>query len=254
MNVRPTSGTPRENGSRRPIRSRSEENNRLARFKSLGARSSDARQQTVQDADQAMSWIETIAYEESSGALRAAYDRVKGPDGRIDNILVVHSLRPHTLSGHMQLYKNVLHHTSNRLPGTLLELTGVYVSLLNGCEYCVHHHFEGFCRHLCDDERAHAVRRALETGQWGDQFDDREQAVLKYVERLTRHPETIREGHIVSLRSAGLTDGEILEINQVASYFAYANRTVLGLGCTTEGDELGRSPADSDDPDDWKHA
>ena len=27
-------------------------------------------------------------------------------------------------------------------------------------------------------------------------------------------------------------NGEILEVNQVAGYFAYANRTVLGLGVT----------------------
>jgi hypothetical protein len=30
--------------------------------------------------------------------------------------------------------------------------------------------------------------------------------------------------------------GEILEINQVAAYFNYANLTVLGLGINMEGD------------------
>ena len=49
-------------------------------------------------------------------------------------------------------------------------------------------------------------------------------------------------------------DGEILEINQVAAYFAYANRTVLGLGINTEGDDIGLSPGDSSDPDNWSHA
>ena len=46
----------------------------------------------------------------------------------------------------------------------------------------------------------------------------------------------------------------ILELNQVTSYFNYANRTVLGLGVSTEGDELGLSPGDSDDPKNWHHA
>ena len=49
-------------------------------------------------------------------------------------------------------------------------------------------------------------------------------------------------------------DGEILEINQVCSYFAYANRTVLGLGVITKGDILGLSPNESDDPDNWSHS
>jgi hypothetical protein len=52
----------------------------------------------------------------------------------------------------------------------------------------------------------------------------------------------------------GYTDGEILEINQVSAYFSYANRTVLGLGCSTTGDILGLSPNKSDNPDDWNHS
>ena len=55
------------------------------------------------------------------------------------------------------------------------------------------------------------------------------------------------------MRTAGLDDGEILEVNQVVSYFAYVNRTVLGLGVTTEGDTLGLSPIDSEDPANWQH-
>jgi len=44
-----------------------------------------------------------------------------------------------------------------------------------------------------------------------------------------------------------------LEINQVTAYFCYANRTVLGLGVNTEGDIIGLSPNNSDDPEDWGH-
>ena len=55
------------------------------------------------------------------------------------------------------------------------------------------------------------------------------------------------------MRDAGLDDGEILEINQVTAYFAYANRMVLGLGIDTDGDIVGLSPGDSSDPDNWSH-
>jgi uncharacterized protein YciW len=58
---------------------------------------------------------------------------------------------------------------------------------------------------------------------------------------------------VAALREAGLDDGEILEVNQVVSYFAYANRTVLGLGVDTTGDALGLSPGNSESPDDWGH-
>jgi hypothetical protein len=45
----------------------------------------------------------------------------------------------------------------------------------------------------------------------------------------------------------------ILEVNQVVSYFAYVNRTVLGLGVTTAGDTLGVSPNDSANRKDSPH-
>ena len=55
------------------------------------------------------------------------------------------------------------------------------------------------------------------------------------------------------LRESGWSDGEILEINQVVAYFHYANRTVLGLGVTLESTNIGLSPGDSDNPDNWTH-
>ena len=200
-----------------------------------------------------MSWIETIGYESAGGRLRKIYDRVRGPDGQIDTILRLHSLRPHTLEGHLALYKSALHHTGNRLPVWLLEAIGTYVSLLNGCDYCLEHHFEGLRRLLADDERAGAMRTAMEKGDLATGFDDRETAILRYAERLTRDPAAVSEDEILRLRAAGLQDGEILEVNQVTAYFAYANRTVQGLGGTTEGEVLGLSPDSTDNTGDWEH-
>ena len=77
---------------------------------------------------------------------------------------------------------------------------------------------------------------------------------MEYARQLTRDPGGIRQDIIKRLRAAGYSDGEILEINQVSAYFSYANRTVLGLGCSTEGDILGLSPNNNDDPNDWGHS
>ena len=72
-------------------------------------------------------------------------------------------------------------------------------------------------------------------------------------EALTKRLAELTEADVIVLRDAGWDDGEILEINQVCSYFSYANRTVLGLGCSTKGDVLGLSPNNSYNPDDWGH-
>jgi uncharacterized peroxidase-related enzyme len=197
-------------------------------------------------------WIKFVSYPDSDGKLRTLYDRIKGPNDNVDNIMMVHSLRPHTLEGHMAIYKNVLHHTSNSLPKWLLELTGVYVSVLNVCGYCVEHHFNGLKRLLRDDARANTIRSALEQNEFAGVFDAREMAILGYAEALTKNPSSMTESLVQAMRDAGLSDAEILEVNQVVSYFAYANRTVLGLGVTTDGDILGLSP-NASDGDDWKH-
>ena len=200
-----------------------------------------------------MTWISTISYDAAGGALKRLYERVKGPDNNVDNIMLAHSLRPHSMEGHMTLYKYVLHHPRNTVPKTYLETIGVYVSMLNQCHYCVDHHFAGLSRLLADEERAAQIRSALQDGDPAAAFSGRELAGLLYAGKLTTSATELVAQDIDDLRSAGFDDGEILELNQVTAYFAYANRTVLGLGIDTDGDIIGLSPGDSGDPDNWSH-
>jgi uncharacterized peroxidase-related enzyme len=153
----------------------------------------------------------------------------------------------------MTLYKYVLHHPRNTLPKWYLEAIGVYVSQLNRCSYCFDHHFAGMERLLADPDRAAAIRRAFVDDDLSAAFSGKELRGLEYAACLTRSPATLTEASINELRKAGFADAEILEINQVAAYFAYANRTVLGLGIDTAGDIIGLSPGDADDPDNWSH-
>lgn len=201
-----------------------------------------------------MAWIKMISYEASTGRLRKLYDRVKAASAGVDNILRSHSLRPGTLSGHMALYKNVLHHSESTLPKWFREAIGTYVSMLNQCHYCVEHHYVGMARLLDDQPRAEAIRQALEANAPERVFDAREACLFDYARKLTQTPAAMAESDIVVLREQGWDDGVIVEVNQVVAYFAYANRTVLGLGVSTDGDVLGLSPNDSNDPDNWQHS
>ena len=200
-----------------------------------------------------MTWITTISYDAAEGALKKLYDRIKGPDNNVDNIMMAHSLRPHTMEGHMAIYKYALHHPRNTLPKAYLETIGVYVSLLNECRYCIDHHFAGLLRLLGDEQRGAEIRAALDDRNPAAAFDGKELAGLLYVDKLTLNATSLTSADVDDLREAGLDDGEILEINQVAAYFNYANRTVLGLGINTEGDIIGLSPGKSEDPDNWSH-
>ena len=125
---------------------------------------------------------------------------------------------------------------------------------MNKCTYCVEHHFAGLKRLVRDDARAQAIRNAIETGDpYAALLDPAQQAAMVYARKLTLSPADMVQADVQSLRDAGWDDGGILEINQVPAYFAYANRTVLGLGCSTQGDIIGLSPNNSANSDDWGH-
>ncbi len=200
-----------------------------------------------------MSWITTIPYNASEGKLRRLYDKVKGPNNNVDNVLMVHSLRPHSLVGHMAIYKNVLHNSSNTLPKWYLEVLGVYVSHLNNCQYCVLHHFAGLKRLLNDDVQSEKIYTSVQKGNFSNSLTDQYIAGAEYARKLTLELPNIIQDDVEKLKHLGFTDGEILEINQVTSYFNYVNRSVLGLGVNHNGDVLGLSPNKSDDPDNWSH-
>ncbi len=201
-----------------------------------------------------MTWIATVPFDAATGKLRMLYDRITGPGNNVDNIMMAHSLRPHTMEGHMAIYKHVLHHSGNTVPKWFLEVLGVWVSALNQCDYCEQHHFAGMKRLLGDDARADAIRAAIAAGDVeAAPLDTAQHQALRYAAKLTRTPGEMVKDDVTALRDAGYDDGQVLEINQVVSYFAYANRTVLGLGCSTAGDIIGLSPGNSDDPEDWGH-
>lgn len=201
-----------------------------------------------------MAFIEVIAPQQAEAKLAKLYRMIQAPDGQVDNVLQAHSLRPHTLQGHMAIYKAVLHHTSNQLPEWYLEAIGVLVSSLNGCNYCAGHHAAGMQRLLrAEGLDADAYLLALQLDAVGEPFTLAQQSGLVYARKLTQSPGQIVSADIEVMRNAGFDDGEILEINQVAAYFAYANRTVSGLGVNTDNEVIGQSPATGDDDSGWSH-
>ena len=200
-----------------------------------------------------MSWIKTIKYHEAEKNLLKLYNQVKGPENNVDNIMLAHSLRPHTMQGHMTLYKYTLHHPKNTIDKWFLECVGVYVSLLNQCHYCVDHHFTGMSRLINDESKSNIIKAELVSREHSF-LTNKQSVALDYVQQLTLKPVALNKEFIQNMRDVDWSDGEILEINQVASYFNYANRTVLGLGVNLEGDEIGLSPNNSNDVDDWNHS
>ena len=58
--------------------------------------------------------------------------------------------------------------------------------------------------------------------------------MLSFAVKLTVTPSVMNDADVNSLRTAGFSDRDILDIVEVVGYYAYANRIADGLGLETE--------------------
>ncbi len=80
------------------------------------------------------------------------------------------------------------------------------------------------------------LSQAIYRGEWrtASALDDRDRAMLGYVEKLTRDPASVQREDLDDLRAHGLDDTGILQVNLIASWFNYINRVADGLGVGRE--------------------
>ena len=61
-----------------------------------------------------------------------------------------------------------------------------------------------------------------------------DRAMLTYADKLTRTPAAMESADVATLGAAGFSDAAILDICQVAAYYAFVNRLADGLGVELE--------------------
>ncbi len=69
-----------------------------------------------------------------------------------------------------------------------------------------------------------------------------DRAMLEYTAKLTLEPWTMNQTDVAALREAGFSDEAILDVNQVAGYYAFVNRLADGLGVELEAFWEGEKP------------
>lgn len=178
--------------------------------------------------EKATAWIRIIEPEEADGDLKTVYEATLAKRGALAAVHKVHSLHPETLTAHMGLYMELMFGQSP-LTRREREAIAVAVSRTNACAYCVAHHAEAMSRY----EKSTDVMAAVREGRW-NALDARTARLCQYAEKLTRDPASIREADVAFLRGMGLDDRAILDAAQIAAYFNFVNRLVLGLGVGLE--------------------
>lgn len=79
-----------------------------------------------------------------------------------------------------------------------------------------------------------ALVEAIQTDYTRAPISDAERTMLDYSVKLTREPWNMKPEDVERLRAAGLSDAAILDLNLVASYYAFVNRIADGLGVELE--------------------
>lgn len=122
--------------------------------------------------------------------------------------------------------QDIFYNVKTGLPRAERELAAVAVSRKNGCIYCasVHARFSSTYSKRKDD-----VNALLEKGLSAD-LGERWNAVTAASAALTQTPAAFGEEHIASMRKAGLSDLEVLDVINCAAFFNWANRLMLSLG------------------------
>lgn len=133
---------------------------------------------------------------------------------------------PEALKARTLTDNDIFYNADDGLPRAERELAATAASRVNGCVFCASVH----SRAAADlSERHDEVDHLFVTGVNAD-LGERWNAIVAASEALTRTPIAFSEEHVTRLRDAGLTDTEIVDVIQSASFFNWANRPMLSVG------------------------
>ena len=132
---------------------------------------------------------------------------------------------PESLDQRSPLY-NAIMFGPRGLPRADRELGAVVSSRINGCAYCASVHAKRFVDLAKEPE---AMERIQADGVEAA-FEPRRKGIVDYAAKLARDPVSVGAADIAPLRTAGLSDGDILDLTHAVAMFAWANRLMQSLG------------------------
>jgi len=173
-----------------------------------------------------MAWIDTVSWSDAEGPLRDAYDWQAAALGEPAEFTMLGSLYPAIVEERLRLYRTVEHCPSQLTP-IERQAAALVTSRLNGTDHCA----SGLRLKLESLGLAGALLDAIDADPANvDSGDGRLDAVCAYAAKLTTAPDAVVEDDLAPLRDHGLSDLDILDLNNMVAYYAYINRVVMGLG------------------------
>lgn len=169
-----------------------------------------------------MARLSYVEPEQAPDEVREIYENVlRGKPGNVQKLL---AHRPELLKTFLGFYAAV----GRSLERRLYEMVYIRVSMINGCHYCMQHH-------IASSKRVGLTAQDWQVLKDGDYsgFSAKEQAALKFAEKLTRELHNINDADIEALKQH-FTEDQILDLDMLVGLVNLTNRLTDPLGADLE--------------------
>jgi uncharacterized peroxidase-related enzyme len=169
-----------------------------------------------------MARIALIEPENAAPEVKEIYEKVlKGKPGNIQKAL---AHRPDMLKNFLPFYASV----GRSLDRKLYELIYIRISMINQCHYCLQHHLASSKRAGVTPDDWAALKKADYS-----RFTEKEQAALRYAEKLTKSSHEVNDADFITLRKY-FSDEEIVDLHMLSGLANLTNRVTDPLGLQVE--------------------
>jgi uncharacterized peroxidase-related enzyme len=175
-----------------------------------------------------MPWIRTVPPAEATGVLKEAYDWQGARLGAPAEFTQLGSLYPEIVLERLRLYRVVDGAPSGLSPAERYQ-AALVTSLINGTVHCA----SGLRIRLEELQVSPDDVELIVSGASLPPGNERLSAILGYAYYLTRDPGGVVREQVDALRTAGVQDLDILDLNNIVAYYNYINRVANGLGLHT---------------------
>jgi uncharacterized peroxidase-related enzyme len=176
-----------------------------------------------------MSWLPRVSDEQASPEVRDFYAKVRDVWSFVPNYFLALGGDHQLLADQGNLFTHIMFQERG-LPRLVKEQIALVVSGLNLSNYCLAAHLEILGRLGIDKK----VSRKLALDYQNAPVEPKVLKLLRFAEKLTRHPADVVKTDVDELREAGWGDDAIFDAVLVVSAYALANRFSAGLGLVAD--------------------
>ncbi len=160
-----------------------------------------------------MTRVAPIAPEKAGSKAKELLEIIQKQMGRVPNIFQTMGHSPAVLEGYLNLSKAV---DKTSIRPQVREKIALTVGQANQCQYCLSAHtFIGGSLGIKPDEILHARK--------GESEDPKTSAILKFTKQVVDSKGKVTDQDVKNLKSAGVTDSEIVEIIMVIVLNMFTN-------------------------------